>query len=297
MASIPLTTKSINSTTFINAFDICNGRLTLTSNTPVTTTDITGAGTLYWTPYKGSYVAIYNGSQWLTYQFSQLSITLASLAINCYDVFVSVSGSVPVLSLLAWTNTTTRSINLVLLNGVYVQNGTSTNRYLGTIYISATGVTSDALAGRYVWNYYNRIQRSLSFLITTTVWSLVSGTSIRNANGSSAYALNFVSGISEDIINASISIGVYQQNTNLTQYYMGFGTTTTAYSNNSLVGLCSPSYGGGVIIQCIAQYHSLPSIGVNNLYWLESTNGGGGQVNIQTSNAIYSDGIMGYFLM
>jgi len=48
MSTIPLTAKAILSTTFINAFDICNGRLTLTSGIPVTTADVTAATTLYW---------------------------------------------------------------------------------------------------------------------------------------------------------------------------------------------------------------------------------------------------------
>ena len=42
-----------------------NGRLTLTSGTPVTTNDVTAATTIYYTPYKGNAIQLYNGTNWI----------------------------------------------------------------------------------------------------------------------------------------------------------------------------------------------------------------------------------------
>ena len=55
---------------------VAEGRLTLTSGTPVTTADVTGAGTIYFSPYNGSRVAIYDGSKWYMRKFSELSLSL-----------------------------------------------------------------------------------------------------------------------------------------------------------------------------------------------------------------------------
>src|SRR3954467_15935764 len=40
------------------------GRLTLTSATPVTTTDVTGATTIYYALHKGNHIPLYDGTNW-----------------------------------------------------------------------------------------------------------------------------------------------------------------------------------------------------------------------------------------
>lgn len=56
------------------------GRLTLTSGTPVMSVSVTGAGTVYYTPYSGNYIPIYNGSLWITRVFTELTQVLAPTA-------------------------------------------------------------------------------------------------------------------------------------------------------------------------------------------------------------------------
>jgi hypothetical protein len=51
------------------------GRLTLTSGTPVTTSDVTAAQTLYYTPYIHDQIALYTGS-WAGVTFSEKSLKL-----------------------------------------------------------------------------------------------------------------------------------------------------------------------------------------------------------------------------
>src|ERR1700690_4044272 len=71
------------------------GRLTLVSNTPVMTSDVTSATTLYYTPYIGNTIPILDGTGGVTNNvFSQLSVTLpTSLTTgNIYDVFYQSTG-------------------------------------------------------------------------------------------------------------------------------------------------------------------------------------------------------------
>jgi hypothetical protein len=138
-----------------------NGRLTLTSATPVTTDDVTAATTLYFTPYKGNNLALFDGYIWKYYSFSEISISLSGkTASKPHDVFVYDDAGVLTLELLEWTNDTTRATALVYQNGVLVKSGATTRRYLGTIRTTATtGQCEDSKAKRFVWNYYNRIQR------------------------------------------------------------------------------------------------------------------------------------------
>jgi hypothetical protein len=73
------------------------GRLTLTSGVPVLTSDVTGAGTIYYTPYIGDFCPLFDGSStWTMTQFTELSQALsdsakspaAAAAHECYDLFV-----------------------------------------------------------------------------------------------------------------------------------------------------------------------------------------------------------------
>lgn len=53
---------------------VCNGRLTLTTVTPVTTADVTAATQVYFTPYLGYTVACYGGVAWQNQTFTEVSI-------------------------------------------------------------------------------------------------------------------------------------------------------------------------------------------------------------------------------
>jgi len=85
-----------------------DGRLTLTSGTPVTTSDVTGATTLYYTPYVGNGIALFDGtSTWTVRTFSELSLSLSGFTANTnYDIFAYWTGSAVALEAESWgTNT------------------------------------------------------------------------------------------------------------------------------------------------------------------------------------------------
>jgi len=145
-------------------FAVCDGRLTLTTAVPVTTADVTAAATLYFTPYKGSKVGLYNGSTaWTVYDFTELSLSLVGYtASKPYDIWVYDNSGTPTLDSTIWTDGTTRATALTTQDGIYVKTGATTRRYLGTIYINSSGAqTDDSLTKRCVWNYYNRVPRMM----------------------------------------------------------------------------------------------------------------------------------------
>lgn len=67
--------SSTQDSTALN-FAACNGRLSLTTGTPVTTSDVSAATTLYFVPYNGDKIGIYSGSAWRITQFTEVSIKL-----------------------------------------------------------------------------------------------------------------------------------------------------------------------------------------------------------------------------
>lgn len=141
----------------------CNGRLTLTSGTPVTTSDVTAATSVYFCPYKGNNIALYNVDfeEWRFYNFSEISYSLAGKTADTnYDVFVYDNAGTLTLELVAWTDDTNRATALATQDGIYVLTGSLNKRYLGTIRItSTTGQCEDSYINRYVSNYYNRVAR------------------------------------------------------------------------------------------------------------------------------------------
>ena len=122
---------------------VSQGRLTLTSNTPVLSSNVTNATTLYYTPYKGNQISIWDGSKWVLKTFTQLSLSLSGLTANTlYDVFIYDSNGTLTLESVAWSNsgagTSARASALTYLNGVRVKSSDN-RKYLGSFLCNSTG--------------------------------------------------------------------------------------------------------------------------------------------------------------
>lgn len=202
-------------------------RLTLTSATPVATSDVTGATTIYCTPYRGNKIALYDGTNWNIRSSAEFSIALGTLTSGKpYDVFCYDNSGTPTLEILAWTNDTTRATSLTRQDGVLVKSGAATRRYLGTFYTTSTTTTEDSIANRYLWNYYNRVSRQMQRFETTVTWTYTTAT-FRQANANSANQLNFVVGVSEDMVSAELMVRVSNSNANV-QFVGGIGLDSTS---------------------------------------------------------------------
>ena len=117
---------------------VCNGRLTLQSGVPVSISDQADKVTLYFTPYNGNEISLYDGTNWIRHEFTERSLALGALtASRPHDIFIYDNAGTLTLSATAWTNATTRATALTTQDGVYVKTGATGYRYLGTIYIDS----------------------------------------------------------------------------------------------------------------------------------------------------------------
>lgn len=184
----------------------CEARLTLETGVPISSTDQDAKATVYLTKFMGDQVAVYDGSSaWTTLTLgSDLSITLSTLSASLpHDIFAYSNSGILAIEGLAWTNTTTRATALTTQNGVYVKSGATTRRYIGTIYLDSSKQCYDAKLHRWVWNYYNRADRKLYKDVDTA--HTYASTTLRYYNNDSNQYVDFVCGIEEDIIPASIA--------------------------------------------------------------------------------------------
>lgn len=188
---------------------VCEGRLTLETGVPVSTSDQASKTTIYFAPYRGNRLALYDGSsKWTLYTFSQLSIAIGTLtAARAYDVFVYDNAGTLTLELsAAWSSapaaSAARSDALTTQDGVLVKSGATSRRYLGTFYTSSTTTTEDKNQQRFLWNYQNRVPKVLlgrlvntSGTNTTTTVASATLTSI-----ATDYPVECIIGYQEDAI-------------------------------------------------------------------------------------------------
>lgn len=221
-----------------------NGRLTLTSGTPVTTADVTGAGTLYLALYQGNQFGLYTGSRWVVTTLAQLSIAVPAVANQVYDAFLDWNDGSPTLVLTAWTNDTTRATALTTQDGIYVKTGDTQQRYVGTVRTMTAGQLNDAVLYRHVWNYYNRAQRLFLRQETTANWNYTTAT-IRQANGNTANQVDWVQGVSEDPVSLFLNVRALNSGGDNFSAGLGIDSTNTFasvnWSNGTAASMALPS--------------------------------------------------------
>src|SRR5262245_62003447 len=205
------------------------GRCTLTTLTPILTGSVTGATTVFYTPFRSQLVPIFDGTNWVMTdvggELSQLTTdntkSPAAVANNSnYDVFVwNDNGTFRATRGPAWSSGTTRggSADIFRLKGVYtnlssITNGPAAQRGTYVCTISSNGTASidyifgssasGGVAGRFmVWNYYNRSLVSSFVFDTGTSYTYTSAT-IRQARASAGNQIAFLVGATEDSFSA-----------------------------------------------------------------------------------------------
>jgi len=302
---------AINASAATQTFSAPQGRLTLTSATPVLVSDATSATAVYYTPFVGNLVPIYNGTSMVPTTFSELTLTLASQHVlsTIYDVFVfSNSGVVTLATGPAWSVSTAGSgargtgsgtTQLARVGGLWTnavqiagRNGATTYTiganlatYLGSIFIdgSAGQVTCHTAFGQSrkwgVWNAHNRVPVILKAGDATASWSYNTGT-IRAANGAAANSLTIFSGLPEEVYQIdrfqTVENGTTGSNTGEATAGIGVNSTT-AYSGFVGAGLISVSGISGIVFTSTlhGRHVALPSIGINTISALEQGSASG----------------------
>lgn len=228
-------------------------RLTLTSGVPVTTNDVTAAGTLYYTPYQSGVITYYTGSAWAQESIAEISLALTLTSGKNYDVFY-LHGTGLVLSS-AWTNDTTRADALGTQDGVQVLASDHTKLWIGTIRASGTNTTEMSILHGYVYNAYNRYRFQLHKVDTTNhnystaVW--------RPWNNDATMYADFVVGQISSI-DVSLLVGLLSS-AGGSSGMNAIGVDTTTGPEQPLIGLAAPYFvqfaGDQLARSVVAGYH------------------------------------------
>lgn len=269
------------------------GRLTVASNTPVITSSDSGNTTIYYTPYTGRLVPIYDGTRFYMFDMGgELSnITTNSAtgsagpavvgASKVNDLFVwNDSGTLRLTRGPDWTNDTTRSAGtaLVLTNGIYLNNASITNgpaasrgTYVGTVRSNASSQIDYILGGTAVggtaafigvWNMYNRVLVTPRVNDSDDVWSCNS-TTIAAMNASNGNRISMVRGLNEDGVTAVLSLPF--SGGEFGDYVPGIGLDSTSTMVVGNYGSFGTLTGAGAVA-----YSGLPGLGFHYLQCVEA---------------------------
>lgn len=240
------------------------GRIYLASATPITLSTASSS-TVYFGPYNGQVIAIYNGTTWVPYTISEATLSLSGLSSGRnYDVFAYVnSGSLTFDLAPVWTNDTTRASAITKLSGIWVNTSSFTSVIrghsvsanqavlLGTIRTTGTSTTTGTATQMFIANARNRVPISLSKSAAGGTHSYTS-TSLRYWANDSTNRIEFVTPTSEyaftGIIRATMLSGAGEiQATALT--FDGFATTIATVGSFNAVYI--ESSGAGTITQSV----------------------------------------------
>ncbi len=196
-------------------------RLTLTAGTPVTTSDVSDAATLYYSPHLSNRLILWDGTRWVLYESPEFAISAGTAAGYVHDVFATVRSGVP-------SSTDTSLDTITMASGLFKKGSwvrvseTGGGLTAGTDYwwggISLTGsmhpTLADAIAGT------NRVNLTASITATLTGINLEVTTWTNDTTR--ATALTRVDGV---LVSAS----------DTAQLYVGTlrAAVTTAYLNDS----------------------------------------------------------------
>jgi hypothetical protein len=245
------------------------GRLTLISGDAPATSDSTGATTLYYTPHLSDRIALYDGTRWKLYTFTERSLALSGLTSGqAYDVFLFDNAGTLTLEL---SVRGFAGVTIALTDGRYVRTDDTKRLYLGTIYTTGTNSCADSASQRFVWNMHNRIAKPLRAVDTTNTWTYASA-AWRYANNTSANRAEMVIGLAHEAVEVSV-LGTAQVDNAKAGGY-GVGVDSNTVNSAQVMAESSTSDTGTNICHGHAQYRGWPGIGYHYLAWLEYARAG-----------------------
>jgi len=239
---------NIVTSTDINS-NISNGRLTLSSGDP-SCLNCSGV-TLYYSPYNGNSISLYDGNIWVKTSFNnRIVATFSSLSSNTlYDVFGYLNNDILSFDVVPWEmwepswqdsedpfyNTKTSSFRIEEISkfdGIYIMLSDNTKKYLGTIYTGSSNIFMDTYKQRLIFNQYNRISKPLKSLVKGSYW-------VTSSTGWSPITSTFIDPIlvingTDSICNVDIKLSVTLNGSN-NSYALG-NTTNLPIVNNEKYG-------------------------------------------------------------
>lgn len=159
----------------------------------------------------------------------------------------------------------TRATNIVFSDGIYIKNADPTRVYLGSVFIDGNGYCQDTIAISSVWNYYNRVSKSLKQSEATASWTKSTAT-ITPANNNANNRITLIVGIPEDAIWVDLLASVIP-GTTATYGYAGIGEDTMTNFTSKTMG------GGGGATSAWFVFSSflrkVPTAGIHFYSWNE----------------------------
>jgi hypothetical protein len=262
------------------------GRLSLSSTEPTPTGDISGATTLYFLPYRGELVALYDGtSDWEYHNIPSagVSISIPATTTTNYDVYLYDNSGTLALELVAWTNATTRATALATQDGVRVKSGDASRLYLGMMRTTGiSGECQDSAAARYVANYYNRISKPL----------------LQQLSGNHTYATNAFRAFNDDanncvhvLVHADRSLWLEAHLYVINQLGItGIGVDSSTV-DASMINM--PGAGASADLFAKAVYAGTPAEGYHQFIILQKGSGGTATTFFGSSTAGTQSGLIG----
>lgn len=274
------------------------GRLTLTTGVSVTTTDVTAATTVRYTPHEHDRIKLYDGTRWKWYTFTELSQTLAdttkspaaSAASKNYDMFVwDDSGTVrctrgPLWDTGGGSNTArgtgAGSTELEFFGGRWVNKNAITNGpaarrglFVGTIGTTSANQVEDSREKRLVWQMYNAMPRPMRRVDTTNSWTYTG--LYRQANASAANQLEIVAGLIRDQVKVKVVGAAAVTVVSLSDLIVSVGIDSTSTNHpDTIVGRTEGSNSTGANVSVQANWSGYPGLGRHTLVWLEEAGAG-----------------------
>jgi hypothetical protein len=158
-----------------------SGRVTLSSSSPVMTADSVDAGTIYYLPYTGQNLAIYDGTNWMEQDIGSSGVSLTLSATNMpttevFDLYASMQSGNVTLCALYWGGNTARSstvggksgsqdARVVQQNGLWVNNAAVA---ASNCYNNATAYTFGAGQGTLLGSFYTDAPGKVSWTCNPT---------------------------------------------------------------------------------------------------------------------------------
>jgi len=248
-------------------------RLTLESGVPVSTTDQLAKTAVFCTPYAGNQIALYDALGVPTVVTSvEVSIALPATTGQVYDVFGYSNAGALALELLAWTSDTVRATALTrATTGTWTKTGDLTRRYLGSVRTTpVAGQTEDSLAKRYLWNVSNRVARPMRVLEATDSWTYSTNT-WRQARATATNQLDFLIGIAEVLVEATILVGESGTSTSVLAWVAVGEDSTTTPDAAGLIG-AAPGFNTSLQSPVVSTLRKVPAVGRHTWVWLEKSN-------------------------
>lgn len=291
------------------------GRLTLTTNTPVLQADVAATSVVYYTAYTGNFVPVWNGTSFTNLSFAAdltLTLTAAAAANGIVDVFaINNAGTLAIGFGPVWATATPGSgargsgagttaiarqsgiwVNantITLLNGATTYTAVPAGQatYLGSVSVNAVAaqtsctVTYGQSRKWGVWNAYNRVPLILKAGDATASWAYATNV-WRASNNNAANSVQTFAGLPEEHVYAQFVQAIVGNNSG---QILGIGVNSTAAPTEfNSAARASVAFN----MNSMAATTVAPALGVQTLTCLENNSGGSGTYNGTSANMMFT---------